>query len=52
MMLKHMGLPRFAYEIERALEKTYRDGKCYTTDIGGKSNLSQFTEEVIKNIEQ
>mmetsp|Transcript_33961 Transcript_33961/g.30711 ORF Transcript_33961/g.30711 Transcript_33961/m.30711 type:complete len:144 (-) Transcript_33961:162-593(-) len=51
MMLKHMGLPRFAVEIERALEKTYIDGRVKTCDIGGTATTTQFTEEVIRNIE-
>ena len=27
IMLKHLGLPKFALDIERALDKTYREGK-------------------------
>jgi len=50
MMLKHMDLPKFAFDIERALEKTYQDGKVKTMDLGGSSSLEQFTEEVIANL--
>jgi len=26
-MLKHLGLSKFAFDIEKALDKTYREGK-------------------------
>jgi len=52
MMLKHLGLPKFATNIERALDKTYRDGKVRTPDIGGNNTLDQFVDEVINNLQK
>jgi len=51
MMLKHMGLPKFAYNIENALEKTLIDG-IRTKDIGGNNTLEEFTDAVINNIQK
>jgi isocitrate dehydrogenase (NAD+) len=52
MMLKHLGLPKFATDIERALDKTYRDGKVRTQDIGGNNSLDQFVDAVIGNLQK
>jgi len=51
MMLKHMGLPKFANNIENALEKTFVDG-IRTKDIGGSHSLEQFTEAVVNNLQK
>jgi len=51
IMLKHMGLPKFASEIERALNKVYREGKVRTRDTGGSASSDDFTNEIIKNLD-
>lgn len=52
MMLKHMGLPKFAVDIENALERTYIDGIVRTQDLGGTATVDQFADEVIKNLKK
>ncbi|KAL4449620.1 hypothetical protein ABPG74_007443 [Tetrahymena malaccensis] len=50
-MLQHMGFPFFADKINRAINKTLCEGKIRTRDIGGTSSTSQYTEAIIKNLE-
>lgn len=50
MMLKHLGLAKFAVDIERALERTYLDGKVRTRDLGGDASVDQFADEIIRNL--
>lgn len=38
IMLRHLGLPKFADVIHEAWKKTIIDGKVLTKDIGGSSN--------------
>jgi len=52
IMLKHLDLHRFANLIEKAVDKTYKEGKVKTADIGGTTTIDQFTEEIIKNLER
>jgi len=52
IMLKHLGLSKFAFDIEKALDKTYREGKVRTIDLGGTSTTEQFTDEVMRNLEK
>jgi len=52
IMLKYLGLNKFANDIERALDKTYREGKVRIMDVGGTSTTDQFTEEVMRNLEK
>jgi len=52
IMLKHMGLPKFASDIERALNKVYKEGKVRTRDIGGSSSSDEFTTEIIKKLDE
>jgi len=52
IMLKHMDLPKFASDIEKALDKTYKEGRVRTRDIGGSSTNEEFTEEIIRNLEK
>jgi isocitrate dehydrogenase (NAD+) len=52
IMLKHLGLSKFAFDIEKALDKTYREAKVRTIDLGGTATTEQFTDEVMRNIEK
>jgi isocitrate dehydrogenase (NAD+) len=52
IMLKHLGLSKFAFDIEKALDKTYREGKVRTIDVGGTSTTEQFTDEIMRNLEK
>jgi len=52
IMLKHLGLSKFAFDIEKALDKTYREGKVRTIDLGGTSTTEQFTDEIMRNLEK
>jgi len=47
-MLKHMGLPKFASDIEHALSSVYKYTAIRTKDIGGQNTSDEFTDEVIK----
>jgi len=51
MMLKHLGLPKFATNIEKALNKTYKEGKVRTADVGGTNSTSEFTKGIIQNLQ-
>ncbi len=50
MMLRYLGLPRFADQISQALEKVLVREAIRTPDIGGKSTTSDFTREVIHHL--
>ena len=52
MMLRHLGLPFFAEQIQNAVFKTLEDGKIRTPDIGGHHGTKDFTNAVISNLEQ
>jgi len=49
-MLKHMGLPKFASDIEQALNHVYKNTNIRTRDIGGTNTSDEFTAAVIKNL--
>jgi isocitrate dehydrogenase (NAD+) len=51
MMLRHLNEIPAAERVQRALEKTYREGKVLTGDVGGKSSTTEFTKAVIGNLE-
>jgi len=51
MMLRHMNLNEYADVIEAACFKTIADGKFTTGDLGGSSLCSEYTNEIIRNIE-
>jgi isocitrate dehydrogenase (NAD+) len=50
MMLRYLGLPTFADKINAALTKTLTDSRVRTIDIGGSSSTSEYTNEIIKNL--
>jgi isocitrate dehydrogenase (NAD+) len=47
LMLDHLGERSAARRLETALEKTYREAKHTTTDVGGSATTDQFTEAVV-----
>lgn len=50
MMLRYLGLPRFADMISHAVGKVLEEKKVRTRDIGGSSKTSEFTKAVIHNL--
>lgn len=50
MMLRYLGLPRFADQISNALNEVLTEGKVKTKDIGGNSTTSDFTKAVIHHL--
>ena len=50
-MLQHIGLLKTKDRIEKALIYTLREG-IKTRDLGGTSNLSEFTSALISNLEE
>jgi isocitrate dehydrogenase (NAD+) len=47
MMLDHIGDTKRAARIRQAFERTLREGKTLTRDLGGKANTEQFTDAII-----
>jgi isocitrate dehydrogenase (NAD+) len=47
LMLEHLGERTAAKRIAAALEKTYREGKHTTRDVGGPAGTNEFAEAVI-----
>jgi len=41
-----------ADKIQVALEKTYKEKRHITRDVGGAASTGQFTDAVIQNMEQ
>jgi len=52
IMLKHMGLPLFAANIENALNEVFQEGNALTHDLGGTTSTTQFTNEIVKKLER
>jgi isocitrate dehydrogenase (NAD+) len=50
MMLRYLGLPRFADQISYAVNKVITEDKTKTRDIGGNASTSDFTEAVIRHL--
>ncbi len=50
MMLHHMQLTDIAERVEKALFKTLEQPELCTGDLGGKSNTTQFAENIIQNL--
>jgi len=51
MMLRYMDLHTHANTIQTAAFQVIKDGKFITGDLGGSAKCSEFTEEIIRNIE-
>jgi len=47
MMLDHIGQGDVASRIRRAVEKTIREGRVLTRDLGGTATTDEFTDAVI-----
>ncbi|HEX2718420.1 MAG TPA: isocitrate/isopropylmalate family dehydrogenase, partial [Gemmatimonadaceae bacterium] len=47
MMLDHIGDTKRAARIRQAFERTLREGKSLTRDLGGTANTEQFTDAII-----
>ena len=47
MMLDHIGDAKRAARIRQAFERTLREGKTLTRDLGGTANTEQFTDAII-----
>lgn len=50
-MLKYAGEKTYADKIEKALLKTLKEGRVLTADLGGNATTTEFTDEIIKNLE-
>jgi isocitrate dehydrogenase (NAD+) len=51
LMLRHLHEVEAADRIYAALEKTYKEKKHITRDVGGTAGTSEFTDAVIANME-
>lgn len=51
LMLRHLHETEAADRIHAALEKTYKEKKHVTRDVGGTSGTSEFTDAIIANME-
>ena len=50
MMLRYLGLPRFADQISSALKEVIEEKKVRTRDIGGSHSTSEFTKAIIHRL--
>src|SRR3954463_3414437 len=50
MLLEHIGDTERAARIRRALEKTIREGKTVTRDLGGTATTDEFTDAIIAKL--
>jgi isocitrate dehydrogenase (NAD+) len=51
MMLRHLGLPFFAEQIQNATFKTLEAGHVRTPDIGGHNSTKDFVKAIISNLD-
>ncbi|MEJ2010564.1 MAG: isocitrate dehydrogenase (NAD(+)) [Acidobacteriota bacterium] len=47
LMLRHLDQNEVADRMERAIHKTYREGRYLTSDVGGKASTDEFTSAVV-----
>ncbi len=52
MMLRHLELHGHADRIESACFDVIREGSCITGDLGGSAKCSEYTDEIIRKIEE
>merc|ERR1719178_319850 len=52
MMLRHMELPNHADRIEAACFQVIKEGNKITGDLGGSTKCSEYTDAIIRKIEQ
>jgi isocitrate dehydrogenase (NAD+) len=51
LMLRHLGEKELADRIHLPLEKTYKEKRHLTRDVGGTAHTSEFTDAVIANLQ-
>jgi isocitrate dehydrogenase (NAD+) len=51
LMLRHLREVEAADKIYAALERTYKEKKHITRDVGGTAGTSQFTDALIANMQ-
>jgi isocitrate dehydrogenase (NAD+) len=51
LMLRHLGETTAADRIHAALEKTYKEKKHITRDVGGTAGTTEFTDAVLASME-
>ena len=51
LMLRHLNVVEAADRIQAALEKTYKEKRHLTRDVGGTARTSEFADAVIANME-
>ena len=51
MMLDHIGETAAARSIKNALHQIYREGKTLTRDVGGTATTAEFTDSVVRALE-
>lgn len=49
-MLRYIQQNQVANRVEQALLKTIKQAKILTSDLGGNSSTTEYTEEIIKNL--
>ena len=50
LMLRHLGYPEAAADVERAVREVIAEGKATTYDLGGPAGTSQFADAVIARL--
>jgi isocitrate dehydrogenase (NAD+) len=50
MLLDHIGEVDRAKRVRGALEKTIREGKTVTRDLGGTASTDEFTDAIIAKL--
>lgn len=51
LMLDDIGEENLAKKLRKSIEKTMKDKKNHTKDLGGDASLEKITQEIIKNLE-
>jgi isocitrate dehydrogenase (NAD+) len=51
MMLEHIGEAAAAERIRTALDRTLVDGRVRTRDLGGTASTTEFTDEIVRNLQ-
>merc|ERR1719411_2118140 len=52
MMLHHLEMPSYANKIQKATLEVIKDGSTLTGDLGGHAKCSEFTDAIIRKIEE
>ena len=51
LMLSHLGEQECARNLEQAIAAVLAEGKCLTSDLGGKTGTSEFADAVISKLQ-